>query len=135
MPERNRIGLDTTVVLRLLTGQPENQFSMAKTFIEKQLAQNVKFFVSDLVISESYFALHYHYQVPKNEAVRELLNLLSSGIIHPLPGSVALKILKENNHHKAGLVDRIIHGQYHEHTDQVVTFDKALSALPGVIGL
>ena len=135
MPEENNIGLDTTVILRLLTAEPEKQFSTAKTFIEKQLAENNSLFVSDLVIAESYFALYHHYNVPKNEAVEQLLNLLSSGVIHPAPGSVAVKVLKEANHYKAGFVDQLIREQYREYNGKVASFDKALGSLPGVIGL
>ena len=135
MPEKSSIGLDTTVILRLLTGEPPKQFEKARKFIEEQLASNKKLFVSDLVIAESYFALHYHYQVPKAEAILQLDNLLSSGIIHPSPGSVCRNVLKNQAHHKAGLVDEIIHEQYCLLTDQTATFDKAMARLQRTVAL
>jgi predicted nucleic-acid-binding protein len=135
MPGRNNIGLDTTVVLRLLTGEPASQFERARKFIEEQLANNKKLFVSDLVIAESYFALHYHYQVPKAEAIGQLESLLSSGIIHPSPDSVCHEVLKDNPHHKAGLVDQIIHEQYCLFADQVASFDKSMCRLQRTIAL
>ena len=135
MPGRNNIGLDTTVVLRLLTGEPASQFERARKFIEEQLANNKKLFVSDLVIAESYFALHYHYQVPKAEALKQLENLLSSGIIHPAPESVCHKVLKNQAHHKAGLVDEIIHEQYCLFADQIVSFDKSMTRLQRTVVL
>jgi len=135
MPGRNNIGLDTTVVLRLLTGEPENQFKRARKFIEEQLANNKKLFVSDLVIAESYFALHYHYQVPKAEALKQLGNLLSSGIIHPAPDSVCHKVLQGSAHPKAGLVDQIIHEQYCLFAEQIASFDKSMCKLQRTIAL
>ena len=135
MSEKNNIGLDTTLILRLLTGEPVKQFEKARRFIEEQLADSKRLFVSDLVLAESYFALHYHYKVPKDEAVRELDNLLSSGIIHPIPGSVCQKVIKESANHKAGLVDQIIHEQYCLFTEQIASFDKSMCKLPRTIAL
>ena len=135
MPEKDNTGLDTTVILRLLTGEPVKQFEKARRFIEEQLANGKKLFVSDLVIAESYFALHHHYQVPKDEAVQQLDKLLSSGIIHCAPGSVSQKVIKESINHKAGLVDQIIHEQYCLFTEHIASFDKSLCKLPGTIAL
>ena len=135
MPEKNSIGLDTTVVLRLLTAEPETQFEKAKKFIEEQLTDNKKLFVSDLVVAESYFSLHYHYKVPKSEAMEQLDRLLSSGIIHSIQGSVCQNVLKESQNHKAGFVDQIIHGQYCLWIEEIVSFDKLMCKLPGVIAL
>ena len=118
-----------------MTGEPVKQFEKARRFIEEQLADSKRLFVSDLVLAESYFALHYHYKVPKDEAVRELDNLLSSGIIHPIPGSVCQKVIKESVNHKAGLVDQIIHEQYCLFTEQIASFDKSMCKLPRTIAL
>ena len=135
MAGKNSIGLDTTVILRLLTGEPEKQFEKAKEFIESQLAQHKELFVSDLVIAESYFALHHHYEIPKIEVVKYLDNLLSSGLIHVAPGSVCKDVLKESFQHKAGFVDQLIYEQYFTFADQIVSFDKSMAKLEGVIAL
>ncbi len=135
MPGKNNIGLDTTVILRLLTGEPGKQFEKAKKFIEEQLANNKRLFVSDLVVAEAYFALHYHYKVPKPEALQQLDSLLSSGMIHPAPGNVCQQVLKESINHKAGLVDQMIHEQYCLFTEQVASFDRLMCKLPRIITL
>ena len=135
MPEKNSIGLDTTVVLRLLTAEPQKQFEKAKKFIAEQVTNNKKLFVSDLVVAETYFALHYHYEVPKPEAIEQLDRLLSSGIVHAAQGSVCQKVIKERLNHKAGFVDQIIHGQYFLLTEASASFDKLMCRLPGVIAL
>ena len=135
MLEKNNIGLDTTLVLRLLTGEPAKQFEKAKKFTEEQLANGKKLFVSDLVIAESYFALYYHYKVPKEEVVEQLDHLLSCGMIHPAPGSVCQKVIKESPSHKAGLVDQIIHEQYCLFTEHIASFDKSMCKLSKTIAL
>lgn len=135
MSEKNNIGLDSTVILRLLTGEPVKQFEKAEKFMEEQLTNGKKLFVSDLVIAESYFALHYHYKVPKDEAILQLDKLLSSGMIHPAPDSVCQKVMKESISHKAGLVDHIIYEQYCLFAEQIASFDKSMGKLPRTITL
>ena len=131
----NNIGLDTTVVLRLLTGEPEKQFEKTKKFIEEQLSGNKKLFISDLVISESYFALYYHYNVPKAEVIQQLNTLFCSGMISSLPGSVFPKVLRDYKNHKAGFVDQILYEQYCMFTDGVVSFDKSMCQLAKMVAL
>ena len=63
------IGLDTSVVLRLLTGVPLGQAEAARRMLA---ASRDTIFVSDLVVSESYFALRHHYEVPHANAARAL---------------------------------------------------------------
>jgi len=129
MPEAKSIGLDTSIILRLLIGEPISQFKKAKEYVEKGLSQGKVFLVSDLVVSEVYFALQYHYKVPKKEAIIKLKSLLSSGVIHPSPDSVCLKVFKNIDKHKAGFVDQLIHAQYLLVAKEVVSFDKSMGAL------
>jgi predicted nucleic acid-binding protein len=64
------VGLDTTVVVRLLTGEPAAQAHAAKAYLENAYASGVKLVIHDLVVIEAYHALIYHYEVPKAEAVK-----------------------------------------------------------------
>src|SRR5262245_44917012 len=86
--------------------------------------------VSDLVVAEAYFALSYHYRVPKAEAIEQLLNLLQSGYVHSEPDGAAVEALKEEG--KVGVVDRIIRNQYLTFAEEIATFDAQFSRLPGV---
>src|SRR5690606_5431018 len=86
------VGLDTSVVLRLLTGEPENQSRTAVVALDEIVTRGGKAAVSDLVVSETYYALQYHYGVPKAEALETLKAFLLSDEIHSL-GSAA-KILR-----------------------------------------
>jgi predicted nucleic acid-binding protein len=66
------LGLDTSVVVRLLMGVPEAPARAARRRLEHAAEAGETVLVSDLVISEAYHALQYHYGVPKAEA-RSLL--------------------------------------------------------------
>jgi predicted nucleic-acid-binding protein len=134
---RNRgPGLDTSVVLRLLTGEPEDQAEQARRFFETQVAKGLPPCVSDQVISEAYFALCYHYEVPKSEALRVLAAFVNGGEVISL--GVSAEILKQPNlaRAKPGFLDRVIHAQYVDAGAQgLATFEKASARLPGVVVL
>ena len=72
-------GLDTSFVLRLLVGEPVEQAEAALATLGELTAKGVRALVSDLVISETYFALQHHYGVPKAKAHEALRDLLLSG--------------------------------------------------------
>jgi len=117
------VGLDTSVVLRLLTGVPENQAKVALDQLGSLAGEKKKPLVSDLVVVEAYFALTFHYEVPKQEALEKLLDLLESGVVFPDPNGAALQTLKSEEKTKAGFPDQLIRAQYLEIAEEVLTFD------------
>ena len=127
------VGLDTSVVLRLLVGSPPDQAEAALSFVKKSLAAGVKVVVSDLVVSEAYFALHAHYDVPKLEAIGVLLELLRSGLVEPADGPAIQTVLEAAARPpaKPGFVDRLIHAQYGRASASMVTFERAAGRLAG----
>jgi predicted nucleic acid-binding protein len=88
-------GLDTSLVIRLLIGEPVDQAKRARLFLDELFKAGERASVSDLVLSEVYFALQYHYQVPKAEILETLRLLLQSNEI--IAGGVALEVLKTKN--------------------------------------
>ena len=121
--------LDTSVLLRLLVGEPENQAKKAVAALDEISQAGGRAYVSDLVICETYFALQYHYEVPKKEAIATLKALAQSEEI--ACSSVATSVLSQSNLHSArpGLVDRLIHGQYEAMGGEMLTFEKAAKKL------
>lgn len=75
------VGLDTSVVLRLLIGEPRTQMEVARRRIERAVAAGEQVVVTDLVIAEVVHALRHHYGVPAAEAVGRLRDLLGSGVV------------------------------------------------------
>jgi len=86
--------------------------------------------VSDMVVSEAYFALQYHYGVPKQLALDKLREFLESPQIEST--GQALKVLGHPNLGKAspGFVDRVIYSEYLQKTSGMLTFEKAAAKLP-----
>jgi len=136
MPEET-VGLDTSVVLRILTGEPEGQARATEDFMRTSLHQGKRLVVSDLVISEAYFALVTHYGVSKREAVGGLLEMLERGAVHPSQGACAIEVLRamKSSGQKPGLVDRLIHAHYTSLPAGMVTFEKASRKLSGAVVL
>lgn len=124
------VGLDTCIILRLLTGKPDSQAETAKKFIENCFSDNLTVCISDMVVAESYHALIYHYNVPKKEAVKHLKDLLSSPMITPT--GHALSVLSSYHGTGAGLVDRLIRMDLLNHSYEIVTFDKDFAKLENV---
>lgn len=127
-----KVGLDTSVVLRLLLGQPADQTARAVAFLDELSRGGHHAVVSDLVAAEAYFALQHHYDVSKPDALLGLRQLFAAGEIKPL-GAVA-EVLATHGlaSAKPGFVDRLIHGAYAEAADEMVTFEKAATKLKSV---
>lgn len=125
-------GLDTSVVLRLLIGEPPDQAKIALQFVQDEAAKGRPSVASDLVVVEAYFALYSHYGVPKENALRTLLQLLESGLVAPEPGGASVLALKATLHasKKMGFADRLIHARYKSLSATMITFEKAASRLP-----
>jgi len=119
------LGLDTSVVLRLLTGQPTDMAETARRRLEQAHADGDAVVISDLVLAECYYALVHHYQFDKEDARDKLHNMANSGtvVIEPIEARGAL-----DKAAGAGLVDRLILHRYRAIQASTLTFDKALGA-------
>ncbi len=132
MAGNSQVGLDTSVVLRLLVGEPAAQAQRAVEFLDRLFVERATPTVSDLVVAEVYFALQHHYAVPKAEALTALREFFGSGEIES--SGVAAEILEVRNlaSAKPGFVDRLIHGEYRASAGRMATFEKAARKLSEV---
>ncbi|HYN03522.1 MAG TPA: PIN domain-containing protein [Vicinamibacteria bacterium] len=126
------VGLDTSVVLRLVVGTPDHQAATALAFVRRSRMAGRRIVVSDLVVSEAYFALHAHYDVPKQEAITALREVLRSGLVEPADGPAVIEMLDEaaRSSSKPGFVDRLIHAHYERLPASMATFERAAGRLP-----
>lgn len=126
------VGLDTSFVLRLLIGEPAAQAKRALAQMDKFRSEGRLAAISDLVLSEAYFALQHHYDVPKQAALDALKCLLESAEVVSM--GYAAEVLQEANlgKTKPGFVDRLIHAGYLHGASGMVTFEKAAAKLPKV---
>ena len=82
-------GLDTSVVLRLLTGQPQELAERALARYQEGVAAGDRFCVSDVVAAEAYFALQQHYRKTKDVALTALNGLAEGEVISFSPNAAA----------------------------------------------
>jgi len=125
------IGLDTSVVLRLLTGVPAKQADIARSMLA---ASRDTICVSDLVVSETYFALRHHYAVPHAEAAHAMAALLDDPRVQCT--GVAKRVVRDATARAAsrsapGLMDQLILADYRANQCTVATFDRELAKADG----
>lgn len=125
-----KVGLDTSVVLRLLVGQPADQTARAVQFLDDLSRRADHAVVSDLVVAETYFALQHHYGVSKREALAALKQMFEEGEITATGAAQDVLALDGLASAKPGFVDRLIHDSYLREVQAMVTFEKASGKLP-----
>ena len=126
-----RYGIDTSVLVRLITREPEAQYQRCVRELSQMVEQErAEVFASNQVIGEAYVAVQHHYGVSKMDARVALTGALTSGLVAPLNGQSALLALREAG--GAGLVDRLIADDYSRTVSETLTLDRRMAALPGV---
>ena len=128
-----RYGADTSIILRVLTGQPTSLAAVVRTRLESLWLSGAILDVCDLVVSETYFALQHSYGLTKESALNALLKLSA----HPgfrLSSQVVAALRTENlARAKSGFLDRVIHGTYVADDDSVMlTCEKGSRRLANV---
>ena len=128
-----RYGVDTSIVLRVLTGKPESLAAAVRTRLEGLWPDGAVLDVCDLVVSETYFALQHSYCLSKARALNALVKLS----VHPgfRLSSHAIAALQTPNlaTAKPGFLDRVIHGTYVTDDESVMlTCEKDARKLAGV---
>jgi predicted nucleic acid-binding protein len=124
------IGLDTSVVLRLLIGEPRAQTEIARRRIERALLVRERVVVTDLVVAETFHALRHHYGVPEVVALGRLREFLGSDVIHLDPAGAG-EALGQGARGQGGVVDRLIVFRHRTLGATTVTFDRRQARLEG----
>lgn len=126
------VGLDTSIVVRLLVGEPANQCQSAWRLLQAEFDVGRPVLVADLVVAEAFFVLRHHYGVPTVTALRTLAFLLGD---RRITGESASGLLSTHhaNFDELGddFIDRLIHRHYLDAGRTFFTFDKNASRLPG----
>ena len=126
-----RYGTDTSVLMRLLTGHPEDEYQRCRQGLGRMVEEDqAEIFASNQVIGEAYIALQHHYGISKPDARQSLTQVLTSGLIGPLNGQPVLIILSEQG--GAGLLDRLIAEDYSRQVYETLTLDRRMARLPQV---
>ena len=123
-----RYGIDTSVLVRLLTGVPPDAFAYCAKELERLAKGGAEVYASNQVIGEAYVAVQHHYGVTKADAHAGLLDVLRSGLVSPLNGRPVIDALSALA--EPGLFDRLIANDYDRAGLEVLTLDARMAGLP-----
>jgi predicted nucleic acid-binding protein len=126
------VGLDTSVVLRLLIGEPRAQAGVARRRLERALIGGEKVIVTDLVVAEAFHALRHHYDVPPAVALGRLRDFFSAGVVQVDPIG-AVEMLGQGPRGHTGVVDRLIVARHRALGATTATFDRQQARLEGAV--
>ncbi len=126
----SRYGIDTSVLVRLATRDPESEFERCvdelRALIENEDAE---IFASNQVVGEAYMAIQHHYSISASDARSGLLGVLTSGLVSPLNGQSVILALRAKG--GPGLFDRLITDDYLRSGLNTLTLDRRMGSLPG----
>ena len=125
-----RFGIDTSVLVRLLTGDPPADFDRCTDALRQLIeAEDAMMLASNQVIGETYIAVQHHYGVSRADARAGLLDVLRSGLVAPLNGRSVLTAIEAPD--SPGLMDRLIANDYGDQVLEVLTLDRRMASLSG----
>ena len=128
---QQRIGIDTSVLVRLVTRDPEDDFQRCVSELRARVEdQGCEIFASSQVVGEAYATLRHHYGVSSTQAGAALLDALTSGLVAPLNGRPVIEALSVSG--GPGLFDRLIADEYSRAGLEVLTLGRTMASLPGV---
>lgn len=126
-----RFGIDTSVLVRLVVGQPERDFQQCAEALRVLVEDHGReIFASNQVIGEAYIAIQHHYGVSAAAARAGLIDVLTSGLVAPLNGQAVILVLRSDD--GPGLFDRLIADDYSRAGLETLTLDRRMATLPNV---
>ena len=123
-------GMDTSYLLRLLTGQPSDLAEAALVRYQDAVERGDSFSVNDVVVTEAYYALQHHYGKTKEESIAAL-RLLSQDDSIAFSGNF-MSVINSPNLAKAspGFLDRVLTADYRAHGQITLSCEKSFKRLP-----
>ena len=123
-------GIDTSVLVRLATAEPEPDFQHCVDELRALIEQDDEIFASNQVIGEAYIVLQHHYGISPADARSSLEDVLTSGMVAPLNGQSVIQALRASR--GPGLFDRLIADGYSHAGMETLTLDRQMARLAGV---
>lgn len=132
---KKRYGIDTSILVRLMTGDPARDYSKTVKSLEGLIEQKpgADILASNQVIGEAYIAVQHHYGISKSDARAALSSVLTSGMVAPLNGNAVLDAIRHEE--GCGLLDRLIANDYSKSGMETLTHDRKMGTLSGVVRL
>ena len=127
-------GIDTSVLVRLVTADPEPDFQRSVSELRVMIEEkDAEVFASNQVIGEAYIVLQRHYGISPTDARSALADVLTSGLVSPLNGQSVVLALRASG--GPGVFDRLIADGYSHAGLETLTLDRQMASLPSVRGL
>ena len=123
-----RIGIDTSVLVRLVTGLPPEAYSYCVEQLNALTSSGAEIVVSNQVIGETYVTVQHHYGATGKDAQAEIRNVFRSGLVAPLNGRAVIEALNASG--GPGLFDRLITNDYSRAGLETLTLDQQMASLP-----
>ena len=122
-------GLDTSALLRLLVGEPEALAQKVNDRLASLIDSGHKIRISDLVLSEAYYALQTHYELTKDQAIATLGSLRSVDGFSLSATALHVFETPRLGHASPGFVDRLIIVGYESADETTISCEKSFSRL------
>ncbi|MDE2716831.1 MAG: hypothetical protein OXI33_07430 [Chloroflexota bacterium] len=123
-------GIDTSVLVRLVTAEPESDFQHCVDELRAMIEQDTEIFASNQVIGEAYIVLQHHYDISPGDARSALVDVLTSGMVAPLNGQTVISALEKAG--GPGVFDRLITDGYTHAGMETLTLDRQMARLSRV---
>lgn len=123
-------GIDTSVLVRLVTAEPERDFQHCVDVLRAMIEQDAEIFASNQVVGEAYIVLQHHYDISSDDARSALVDVLTSGMVAPLNGQTVISVLEDSG--GPGVFDRLIADDYTHAGIETLTLDRQMAQLSGV---
>ena len=123
-------GMDTSFLLRLLTGQPKELAEKALLRYQEAVGQGDSFSVSDTVVTEAYYALQHHYGKSKDEAIEALKGISEDDSIAFSEGFDSVISLPNLAKANLGFLDRLLAADYRSRGQITISCEKSFRRLP-----
>jgi len=121
----NRYWADTSLLLRLLTGEPPHLAEKALSVFAGAEGGAYRLLVHPLVVAEAFYTLVSFYRVPKAEAAQALWALLDREGVEVLEGEACRLALEETGRGPLSFVDAFLLNR--AGLEGLATLDRALA--------
>ena len=122
------IGIDTSVLVRLVTGQPPDMHAYCLERLNQLVNEGIVVIVSNQVIGEAFATIQFRYGMARSDARAGLLRALTGDLVAPQNGQAVLDALAATG--GPGLFDRLIADGYAQAGLDTLTLDRSMARLP-----
>lgn len=123
-------GLDTTIIVRIISGLPEDQAERVALRLGEIISDGGVCEVSAIAVVEAYYALQKYYGMTKEEAIGHLRRLSTTPGFRFSPETSAVLQAPHLERANPGFIDRVLAAGYHSRQLVTLSCEKSFRKLP-----